>query len=423
MRVLVHTEQDPELFEYAQNRDWFTTVLGVGEVSAQPMIGLISFDGYSVAAAALVERKARVATRKHLVRISRFVWIEEVPFAELQAALPSTVRRFFGLGALTAGTAAQTVPTLLGLRPHSAEQIMELVAQLERPRRAALRGGEILAMEKDAIVVAMDIAGIDRGAIQDWSAPEDGAEDEGAAYFLSGLQQAQLREDQIINHDVGVFGDWEVVRRSAVGSVEFEREGHRLTVINVNRMAVETALGVDLIYHHETYDAFVMVQYKRMHSETVDGVKQAVYRPDANHQGQVENMRSIGVAEPTDDPAEYRLNHGPCYFKLCNPETLDPYTTELLKGMYLPLEYFEALRLSGAVGGTRGGVAFSYENVHRRFSNSRFIDLVQHSWVGSSGKISEQLRTAVEFMVEHGRSVILAVEHGKPVDGGVVEAE
>lgn len=416
MHVLVHTEQDPELHEYAQNRDWFTTVLGVAEVSAQPMIGLISFDGDSVAAAALVERRGRVATRKHVVRISRFVWIEELQLTELPDALPSTVRRFFGFGSLTAGTAAQTIPTLVGLRPESAEEIMALVAALERPRPRRLPGGEVLAMEKDAVGLAIGLAGIDREALRDWSEPGDGTAEDGVPHFLSGMRHAVLREDQIINHDAGVFGDWEVVRRSAVGAVYFEREGHRLTVINVNRMAAETALGVDLVYYHETYRAFVMVQYKRMHSETVGGVDRAVYRPDSNHPGQVESMRGVGVAEPTDDPVDYRLDQRACYFKLCHPETFDPYTTDLLKGMYLPLEYFEALRGSGTVDGGRGGGAFSYENVPRRLSNSQFVDLVQHSWVGSSGEISEQLRSAVEFMVEHGRSVILAVDHDDAVD-------
>jgi hypothetical protein len=191
-------------------------------------------------------------------------------------------------------------------------------------------------------------------------------------------------------------------------------------VINVNRMAAETTLGVDLVYYHETYDAFVMVQYKRMHTEKVDGLDRAVYRPDANHAGQVESMRRIGVAEPGGDPLRYRLNHGACYFKLCNPRAFDPYPTELLKGMYLPLEFFEALRLSGSVDGLRGGAAFSYENVHRRLSNTLFIDLVQHSWVGSSGEISERLRSAVEYMVSEGRSVILALEHGG--DGAFAEA-
>lgn len=414
MRVLVHTERDSELYEYAQNRGWFTTVLGMDEVSAQPMIGLISFDGYAVAAVALVERGGRVATRKHVVRISHFVWIDELPFVDLHEGLPATVRRFFGLGMLTPGTAAQTIPTLVELRPDNGAEIMDLVAQLERPRPRALPGGQTLAMEKDAVSLAMGLAGIDRDPIRVWS-PPDGDE---VPHFLSGLRDVQLREDQIINHDAGVFGDWEVVRRSAVGSVEFEREGHRLTVINVNRMAAETALGVDLIYYHETYGAFVMVQYKRMHTETVAGVDRAVYRPDSHHQTQVESMRNIGVAEPTEDPGQYRLNHGPCYFKLCNPGIFDPYTTELLKGMYLPLEYFEVLRLSGAVDGPRGGATFSYENVHRRLSNSLFIDLVQHSWVGSSGEISERLRPAVEAMVEEGRSVILAVEHERQGSGG-----
>jgi hypothetical protein len=159
MRVLVHIELDQELYEYAQNRDWFTTVLGVDEVSARPMIGLISFDGHAIAAVALVQRGGRVATRKHIVRISSFVWIDELPIAELLEALPSTVRRFFAVGALTPGTATRTIPTLIGLRPDDADAIMELVEQADRPARRVPGGGENQALEKDAVGLALGSPG------------------------------------------------------------------------------------------------------------------------------------------------------------------------------------------------------------------------------------------------------------------------
>ncbi len=405
-------EEDGELYEYARNRDWFTTVAGLAEAPAQPFLGLIGFEPGQIEAAALIERQQRVATRKHRLLVSAFVWFAALSLAELRDAMPGSVRRFLGDGLQSQGTGLRAVETLRELRPDVDSEIAGLEERLERPPPRRRTGAATLAMEKDAVGVALNIAGMDRRPISEWIEP---AEDDPAAHFLAHLPRASLREDQIINHDVGVFGDWEVVRRSAVGAVDFEQDGRRLTVINVNRLAPEESLGVDLIYYNRVYDAFVFVQYKRMRRETVNGIEQAMYRPDSDHSAQIAAMKGIGVGGDVTTSRQFRLDARSCYFKLCAPETLDPYTTKLLQGMYLPLDLFELLIESGDVAGPRGGIAFSYENVDRRFSNTQFVQLVESAWIGSHGDVTERLRPAVEFMIETGHSVLLATEMG---DGG-----
>ncbi len=407
MRVILQIETDSDIYEYARNRDWFTTVVGAADLIGEQLIVLVGFEEGQVEAAALLERQRRVATRKHLTRVSDFVWFDPLPVAELRDALPGGVQRHLRSGLLPLATGTRAIEALRALRPDIDDELSLLERRLQRPGVRRRSGIETVAMERDAVGLALDIAKLDRKPISEWTDREG---DGHAAPFLTGMRQAQLREDQIVNHDVGVFGDWEVIRRSAVGAVEFEQDGRRLTVVNVNRMATENTLGVDLVYFHETFNAFVLVQYKRMHRETIDGVPRSVYRLDGNHEEQVRRMRDIGIADAPEDPRGYRLSAASCYFKLCNPETLDPYTTKLLPGMYLPLDYFELLRSSGAVTGPQGGVVFSYENVERRIANSLFVDLVQDGWVGSNGEVTERLRPIVEFMVENGRSVVLAVE-------------
>jgi hypothetical protein len=406
IRVFVLIEGDGELYEYARNRGWFTTVAGLEEAPAQPFLGLVGFERGSIQAVALIERHHRVATRKHLLRVSKFSWFDSLLLSELQKAMTANVRRFLAEGLLGKGTGRKAIETLQTLRPDIADEIAALERRMERrpPRRGA--GAAILAMEKDAVGVALDIAGLDRAPIAEWAESEG----ETSLHFLAHLPRASLREDQIINHDVGVFGDWEVVKRSAVGAVEFEKDGRRLTVINVNRLPPENSLGVDLIYYNQAYEAFVLVQYKRMHRETGGAVEKAVYRPDSNHQAQIDAMRQIGVGGAPLTHRQFRLDSRSCYFKICAPETLDPYTTNLLPGMYLPLDLFELLIEDGTVVGSGGGASFSYENVERRFSNTLFVNLVEAGWIGSSGEVTERLRPAIEFMVESGRSVVLAVE-------------
>lgn len=257
-------------------------------------------------------------------------------------------------------------------------------------------------MEKDAVGLALDFTGMNRSPIQRW----DGSTDSG---FLAGLQSLSLREDPIIQHDAGVFGDWDVLRgESVVGSTVFEQHGAKLTVLNVNRLPLEEALGVDLVYYHERYRAFVLVQYKRMKQERSLGW---VYRPDANHQREVARMKTIPVAEPRPlDAWSYRLNFGACFFKLCKSVTFDPHTTALLPGMYLPLEYFAAAESSAR--GPQEGVAYGYSTLPRHLNNTQFVDLVQDGWVGTAGDVSDELREFVRALLVDGRSVVVAVgEH------------
>jgi hypothetical protein len=407
IRVSLLTEYDWELFEYAFNRGWFTTVLGVGDAPTSRLLALVSFEPGEIKAVALLERQRRAATRKYLLKVSNFIWIDPLRLDDLKAALPSSVRRFFGLGLLGEGTGLRAMEAVKRLRPEQADEIGRLERALDRPPLRRGAAAEIVAMEKDAVGVALDIAGFDRSPIGEIGEVDDEEE----TPFLGRLQRASLVEDQIINHDAGVFADWDLVRQSVVGATDFELEGKRLTVINVNRLAPEHSLGVDLIYYHHTYEAFVLVQYKRMRREEIDEQERLVYRPDAHHREQVAQMRQLDTlaADPVA-PREYRLNPEACYFKICNPETLDPYATALLPGMYLPLELSELLIDSGEIAGPAGGPAFSYETVERRLSNTLFTDLVQAGWVGTRGDVSAQLRPIVEFMVENGRSVVLAVE-------------
>jgi hypothetical protein len=405
IRVSLLSERDAELFEYAFNRGWFTTVMRVGDAPTSRLLALVSFDPGEIKAVALLERQRRAATRKHLVRVSNFIWIDPLSLDHLQAALPASVRRYFGIGLLGKGTGLRTMETVKQLRPEQADEIGRLERELDRPPMRSGAAAEIVAMEKDAVGVALDIGGFDRAPIGELREVDDEEE----TPFLGRLERASLLEDQIINHDAGVFADWDVVRQSVVGAVDFEQDGRRLTVINVNRMAPEHSLGVDLVYYHHTYEAFVLVQYKRMRREEVEEQERVVYRPDAHHRDQVAHMRRLGTPPDPVTPKEYRLSPDGCYFKICNPETLDPYTTALLPGMYLPLELSELLIDSGEIAGPGGGPAFSYDTVERRLSNTLFTELVQAGWIGTRGNVSALLRPIVEFMVETGRSVVLAV--------------
>ncbi len=403
MRVIL-LDEDAEilggLVEY--NRDWFTTVVRRGYVEGRTGLVLVSF-GTDLERLGRLEKTRAVATRKDGVRCSDLTEIDPpLSLEELAAEMPANVRARLDYRTLPDRTGRETLAAVARLRPYLDDTIRSLERHAATPEANDSATG-VLAMEKDAVGLAMDISGVDKVPLTQW-----GPETAQSRPFLAGLQDVALREDPMINHDANVFGDWEVVRRSAVGSVHFKNGNRSLTVINVNRQGIENTTGVDLVYYNETFHAFVLVQYKRMHRGADAGW---LYRPDANHDVEVERMAAIPAraAEPLD-AKNYRLDPAACFFKLCESVVFDPFAPELLRGMYLPLEYFNACATSAL--GARGGVAYGYATVSRHLNNTLFVQLVQDGWIGSAGTVSDELRTFVEARVQDGRSVMLAFGTG-----------
>ena len=81
-----------------------------------------------------------------------------------------------------------------------------------------------------------------------------------------------------------------ISRRDIVSSVTLTNGTEQITILNCNRQPLEQALGMDLIYYSHRFQAFVLVQYKRM----VDEGGSPGYRPysDANHAKELARMRT-----------------------------------------------------------------------------------------------------------------------------------
>jgi hypothetical protein len=397
MRVLLKAVGS-DLAEIALEAREFTTV-GAGQGIPKLTVGLLSF-GEGLAGVGLTEKGAAVATRRRRFTVREVEPIEPaLGLDEIATEMPAPLRGHVHFGLLAPRTSEEALAALSRLRPALRSHIEDLEKRIAEPvfRR---RGYETAAHEKDAISLALSFQEIERDELRLWR-PDDEP-----SPFLRGLPHATLREDQIVNHDLGVFGDWNVVAESAVGAVHFQEDGVGVTVVNVNRTPVEEVLGVDLLYFHEGYRSFVLVQYKRFEDDREEGLG-PVYRPDETLERELGLMRQL-VPTPPDpvDQLSYRLGLGVCYLKLCKSVQFDPYSRDLIAGMYLPLEYFDACEPTAR--GPRGGRAYGYSTLPRHLNNTHFIGLVQDGWIGSSGALSDELRTLVESLVEGGRSVLLA---------------
>jgi hypothetical protein len=82
----------------------------------------------------------------------------------------------------------------------------------------------------------------------------------------------------------------------------------------------------------------------------------------------------------------------------------------MIKGMYIPLDYWEMLLESPDITGPRGGKRITYDNVGRYFNNTLFIDLMQSGWIGSTSYDKAVISEVIRAAIAGDRSLILAAK-------------
>jgi hypothetical protein len=237
-----------------------------------------------------------------------------------------------GGGRIPPVTWEAVISEILRLRPDVSSYLIELFALRDQiDTHITGRGSEILAQEKDAVLLARAIFGIEnhRRPLR-WSRGGDNE----IAPFLRGLSEVNIDENTMIAHDSRVFGDWGISSEEQVGAVVFSRGERRLTVMNVNNRPLEHTLGVDLLYYNHNYRSFVLVQYKRLKKER----QGLVYRPtDTSYRRQIEHMRRFcdRLRELPIERfiGEYRLHSTPFYFKICKMRRFNPGDQSMIQGV------------------------------------------------------------------------------------------
>lgn len=414
---MFNKEQSGEILDSISSKKNFTAVVNAPRLRRKDIsICFLSFSEGEISHAALVERDKKVVTAQYKYKFFEVIELALISFDAIQANIEEEFKSYFAQ--ITQGAEGyfsykewkalwnaiiearnDNIPNL---------QILDLELLLHTQSDISHIGFDVMAQEKDAVGLAVDIFGLDRSKVLspqmfDTNQP---------APFLSTLESTTLIEDTMINHDATIFGDdWNKIEQFQVGASVFQkRNGERLTVMNVNRTSVEHTLGVDLLYYHHRYHSFVMVQYKRMVKESNS---EAGYRPiGENIKEEFERMRHF------EDKTQERLNHckteayrlhkGTFYFKLCPAVNFNPCSTELIQGMYLPLDYWEILLNSPQVIGKRGGTRITKDNIGRYINNTGFVELVQSGWIGSNSNREETLSFVINGALQGDQSLILA---------------
>ena len=182
---------------------------------------------------------------------------------------------------------------------------------------------------------------MERHQLEDW---HPRVENRRVRSFVDGLEQAYLREDKMVINDLITFPGLDLVRRMPHATAVFANENGHLTVMMANRQSLKEQTGADLIYRNETYGSFVMVQYKAMEYE--GGVPRFRLSNDQLEK-ELQRMEALW-AQFKDDPTDadldgFRLKENPIFPKLCPRIVFDPDDAGLVRGMYLPLEYWRRL--------------------------------------------------------------------------------
>lgn len=327
----------------------------------------------------------------------------------------ASVRKRFELGGLLTDKGFTVVSETIRQLAPQASSILEKFSQArtERIQRLSPKTKDNLAQQKEAVLTALSIAGLSRSPVQEWS-PPDGA----PVSFLEGLPSARLREDPMVIHDLMHLPGFDIIQTYPYSAAVFESDAtsERLTVILANRLPLEEQTGTDLIYFNETFQSFVMVQYKAM-GKGSDGKSE--FRPsnDRNLPGEIDRMDALLAAIQTC-PANsvhdgFRLTENPFFLKLCSRLVFKPDDIGLVPGMYLPLDYWKLLEQHPGIKGPRGGLRITYDNVGRHFDNSSFTSIVAKAWVGTTPAQSVVLKEAIRQTLETGKAVAIAVKPKK----------
>lgn len=350
-----------------------------------------------------------------------------IPTSEIHSRISNQSKSRVGArlnhgGLLSPKAFEEVIAAISALSPDAASILAKY--REERRTRIARLSSEILhslAEQKEAVGTALGIAGIDRNEISGW----DYSEESGAVSFIAGLPRVRLREDQMVVNDLKEFPGHNEIQSYVHGATVFENSQSRLTVILANRLPLEEQTGTDLIYYNETFQCFLMVQYKAMEHEN----EEAVFRfPNAQLTEEIQRMNSLltqlSSAKSNTEADGFRLSENPFFLKICPRLVFNPDNSGLSVGMYLPLDYWKLISMHPDMVGPKGGKKLSYRNVRRYFDNTEFISIASGGWVGTNIHQSSILRDAIRSTLESGRAAVIAINeelddrHRRQTDGG-----
>ena len=416
----------------------FTDALSVRDwVLGDVTIALLSFSEETIDFICLARKRNQVVTSKNRIEFSSIVSLNGIPIEAIEARLSQQIQTHFirvsnGVGGIfPPETWSRLLEAIKAERPDISSDIDRLVGLLQfAGYRITGEAAEILLQERDALGIALDIfSGSNKlrdRVLGEWAPREEQLTqlDEGEktaqlipraggiSSFTKGIPQQYIQEEAAIQHDL--FNWPGMTPMHETGISVFESGDRRLEVIYANRNNLENTLGVDLLYYNESFQLFVLVQYKIM--TEVSG--EMLYRPDAQLHLELARMdefsRTNRLTGPISTHEQFRLNDDGFMLKLVPQRGLRPASGELIKGMYVTREYMHFLLGPNGPVGPRSGSKITFDNAPRYMTNSQFTSFVNEGWIGTRGVQSTDIRAMLKRFYETGRAVVVARERSSP---------
>ncbi|GAA0905313.1 hypothetical protein [Virgisporangium aurantiacum] len=293
------------------------------------------------------------------------------------------------------------IQAVIEVRPAVAATVQRLRRMVDEPTPVDGPTGETLTLERDAVRLALSIAGADTDALADWQPPTT------PGGFLPGLGY-EPHEDVLLAYDAARFPNWSVLPSDRPDWLVFGDGTSHIRVGSVNNTSLENTLGVDLIYRHVEANTFVLVQYKRM---SKDAKNRWFYRPDSQMRDQLQRMRKVYHPSGPASPRTWRLHSNGFVVKLVRqPTAFDPRSDQLLSGIYLPLEYLTELLGDACTLTDRGARRLGYDNIDRYLTTGLFVSLVRQGWIGTTGLTTQAIELIIEAALGSQRMVVIAEE-------------
>lgn len=266
------------------------------------------------------------------------------------------------------------------------------------------------AYQRDAVVTALEIAGIPKEQLQTAAQLGTSASSELSSIFDTDEDVTTIEDLAILKDFDEPDDDWQFLVRQHYPAKTFLHGQTKLTVILANKLPLETQLGVDLIYVNETLNAVVFVQYKMLAG--IDG--EEGYRPNMQLDKEIARMdqaaatlSAVNIDESCDG---YRYGNDPFFLKFCS-KLLTHETGSHVPGLYVPMSYWKRLLKLHAGKGKKGGTVFYRDTFGRRyFTPTHFIDMVDRGWIGTPAMQTQVLVPYLKEMLKGKRGVVLALK-------------
>ena len=216
----------------------------------EPLIVLACFDDEAITHIADGRKGASAGTGLVRLNMSSLEQLRQpIKLGEIRQRAPTRVRAHLarmleGGGKLPPKSLGAMVDILLESEPGLSARLAQFSARRATGLAAlTLNGRANLAVQKETLSLALQIAGIGTEDVLMWS-PTDSA----PRSFLDGLPGARVREDTMLLTDFADVPGFEAIRSHPFAVREFQSVADstiHLTVIMANRLALEEQTGAD----------------------------------------------------------------------------------------------------------------------------------------------------------------------------------